>query len=184
MPQSLVQFDTGVYRAVNGGLTHELWDPFMLLVSSNQFWATVLISAFAWAFFRHRTRWIKILTVLTFTFALSDLLCAYVLKPWFQRVRPCHYMEDARRVNGICGSEFGMPSSHAANGMTAAVIVSFFAPGVWPAGVAAAAVSLTGFSRVYLGVHFPGDVLIGYFFGLVFGSGGTWLAYLWTKEKT
>jgi len=96
-------------------------------------------------------------------------------------VRPCHHQMDARRVGGICGSEFGMPSNHAANGMATVVVLANFAPRAWTL-VALAVVLITGYSRVYLGVHYPGDVAAGFAFGALLGAAVSALLGGWIRK--
>ena len=69
-----------------------------------------------------------------------------------------------------------MPSNHAANGMALTVILALNAPPA-AAWIALALTVLTGFSRVYLGVHFPGDVLAGFGFGALIGC--VWHYLFW-----
>jgi len=87
---------------------------------------------------------------------LADVVCAQVLKPLIGRIRPSVMLEGARLVVGK-KSGWSMPSNHAANMAAAALLVSVhwrrLAP--WAAAVALA----VGFSRVYVGVHYPLDVV-------------------------
>jgi undecaprenyl-diphosphatase len=164
----LSTLDLLVYRLINAGLTSTARDPFFFWLSSREVWGGLAIAVFAYALARRDWRLVKVLGLMVLAVALSDVACTYWLKPAFQRVRPCHYLENARRVGGICGSEMGMPSNHAANGMAVAAITAVYFGWGWFALAVLLAV-VVGFSRVYLGVHFPGDVLAGYGFGLVLG---------------
>jgi undecaprenyl-diphosphatase len=95
--------------------------------------------------------------------AISDQLSSNLLKDAFDRVRPCGALPDVRLLVG-CSDSFSMPSSHAANAGAAAIHFLLFYRRLWvPLGLAALAV---GYSRVYVGVHYPGDVLAGFLVGL------------------
>ncbi|WP_245167598.1 phosphatase PAP2 family protein [Croceivirga sp. JEA036] len=96
----------------------------------------------------------------------------------FQRPRPCHNQEVfrvMRLVKNSCGGKYGYFSAHAANAFGVAVFFAsfFFRTYKWFAiflliwGIA------VGYSRIYLGVHYPGDVLTGFMVGIVFG----WVFY-------
>ncbi len=182
MRSYLHAWDLVVYRFINLRLTDNSFDWTVLLLSSGVTWVVVYLFALALALTFKNTRAVKILGCVAFAISLSDGISYYVLKPYFQRVRPCHYTMDARRVNGICGSEFGMPSNHAANGMAATTVLAAFASRTW---FLAALIStlVVGFTRVYLGVHFVGDVLAGYVFGIVFGAASVALFFPFMLRK-
>lgn len=100
--------------------------------------------------------------------AISDPLASRVLKSLFGRIRPCH--ADPPQLLPIgCSDSYSFPSSHAVNIFCEATIVSMVYPRAAPfAYLLAAAV---GYSRLYLGVHFPFDVLGGAAIGTAVGYG-------------
>lgn len=96
--------------------------------------------------------------------AMSDQLSSNLLKNAFDRVRPCGALPQVHLLVG-CSDSFSMPSSHAANAGAAAIHFLLFYRRLWaPLGLTALAV---GYSRVYVGVHYPADVLVGFLVGLV-----------------
>jgi undecaprenyl-diphosphatase len=99
--------------------------------------------------------------------ALSDGI-GNLLKQVVQRIRPCHVVDGVRLMGG-CTQSFSFPSNHAIN-MAALAAVAWLGLPRWGWSVAVLAF-LVGYSRIYLGVHYPTDVLA----GLAFGAGAGWL---------
>ena len=105
------------------------------------------------------------IAVAVLAIALSDL-GATLLKDLLQRSRPCHIIADVHLLTGCTGS-FAMPSSHASN-MFALVGAVWTTRTRWRWAVAALAVGVA-YSRVYLGAHYPGDVIVGAVWGGAIG---------------
>lgn len=95
---------------------------------------------------------------------LCDQMSAAVLKPWVARLRPCHALEDVRLLVG-CGGKYGFPSSHATNIAGFAMLFSLvYRKRLWVYWIIA---FFIGYSRVYVGVHYPLDVCAGWILGSI-----------------
>ena len=101
------------------------------------------------------------------TITLSDQLNSSVLKFLIERARPCHELANVHLLVG-CGSGYSFPSSHAVNNFAGAIVLAYFIPRWTWAFFAFAA--LVAFSRVYVGVHYPSDVIGGAIIGLTIGT--------------
>lgn len=112
---------------------------------------------------------------------LADQTTSGFMKPFFERLRPCHDLrwEDQIYNYGGCGGMYGFASSHAANSFALATYLSLIFRNrikgfewlfVWAAFIS--------FTRVYLGVHYPLDIIIGAIIGLLCG----WLAWFVVKK--
>lgn len=107
------------------------------------------------------------------TFAISDQLSAHVLKEIFQRTRPCNNPNLQAMIHNIvpCGSGYSFPSSHAANHFALAVFSAITLEGrikgIWPMALIWA--GAVAYAQVYVGVHFPLDVICGGLLGVVVG---------------
>lgn len=108
---------------------------------------------------RGRVAALLLIPVLT----MSDQMSASILKPLFGRIRPCHALDNVRLLVG-CGGRLSFPSSHATNISAVAVLFGYFyrKGTLWFVLIAA----LVGFSRIYVGVHYPGDVIFGFMVGI------------------
>ncbi len=165
--------DHTLFRWINEGLSNPVFDVLCFLFREKMFWSPLYFFVAVFLFLNFGKKGWPVVLALVFAVALADQTSSQVIKKTVKRLRPCNQIELAehlvRRVN--CGGGFSFPSSHAANHFAAAVFLSgffgqFFRRARWWFLGWAAAVS---FSQVYVGVHFPSDVLAGGFLGAGIG---------------
>ncbi len=165
---SLDQIDRSLFLLINQSLSHELLDPVMVFASDllklKVFQFGILPLSLAFWYFKKRNSIFKVLLALVLCIGLTDLFCYRVLKPFFERPRPNLVPEIAAvlRTPGQ-GHGFGFPSNHAANSFAMATVLSTFYPPYRVAYYSYA--GLVSYSRSYVGVHYPGDILFGAFVG-------------------
>ena len=166
-PAGLEHADAQVFTWINQDLSASWLDSIMYLASHHWFWLPVYLWL-AYRFLRHYGRrfWLPLLLALS-AFALADSISSRLMKPGFKRERPFLNQElNARLPYGPAGSKYGFVSSHAAN-VFAIYTLSILMLG-YRRGKAALLLGIAGlvaYSRVYLGVHYPLDVLCGGLFG-------------------
>ncbi len=114
--------------------------------------------------------------LLAISIGATDLVSVRLVKPAVDRPRPCK-VEPRHVLYPLgCGSGWSFPSTHASDTAAAAAVFSWAVPRLSPLGVAIAV--LVGVSRVYLGVHWPTDVLAGWALGALVGMAVVALARL------
>lgn len=112
-----------------------------------------------------RSKAVKVFLGLVVCVAIVDVVNAKVLKPFFQRPRPLLTLENVElRTANHTGLSF--PSNHATNNYAAATFLSCIYPPLTP--LFASVAFLVALSRVYVGVHYPFDVLVGAIWGTLF----------------
>ncbi|MBC8523108.1 phosphatase PAP2 family protein [PVC group bacterium] len=176
MIEQLIHLDQELLLAVNQLTGNTYLDKLMVLTSAK--WVWVPFYAFLlYSLYKHYGSNSLVWVVLgAFSLiVLSDQGSVQLFKEVFHRLRPCHnptLMSELFLPSGNCGGQFGFISSHAANvfGLSAFTIVLmgkrtklWYLMIIWA--------SIVSFSRVYLAVHYPADILVGAMFGLLLGTG-------------
>ncbi len=160
----ILDFDKRAFLAINSLSGHYPLDKVMIILSAHWPWMVIVAAYLVGILINRNAVRLRAFVWIAATVGLSDVIAAYFLKPYFGRVRPCKVEELARIVDG-CAGVYGFPSNHAANAACFAVLwLRFY--GVTQGTIACLLAFFVGLSRVYLGVHYPADILAGFLYGM------------------
>lgn len=168
-----IAWDIELFKHINGQWTADWLDQLFTLSRNPFFWSPLYLFLCAFLIMNYGKRgwwWIAYFLV---TFALTDFISASIIKPWVGRIRPCHDPELAHTVRMLvgCGGRLSFVSSHAANhfGLSTYLFITF--RHIWPKGrwIFFAWAALVAYAQVYVGLHFPLDIVGGALLGLIIG---------------
>ncbi len=174
----LDQIDRSILYFINDTLSNQIFDLFFTTITNEHLWAIPVLIGLLALFVRGGKRG-KIAAVLVLIAAsATDATVVEIIKPAIGRLRPSHALEDTLNLLVPKGGRYGFVSAHAANIFAGTTVLSYFYK-QWKKPLLFLAFSVA-LSRVYVGVHYPGDVL----FGGLFGYGMAWVIItLWVFLK-
>jgi undecaprenyl-diphosphatase len=176
MIDQLIEYDKELLRFLNS--YHTGWlDPVMLLLTETIAWIPLYLFLLYVVFKEYKKESWIILLGIVITIFLADQITASIMKPYFARLRPSReptLQGLIHLVEGYTGGRFGFASSHAANtfGLATFFFLVFGTTKRWVVWLFVWASFMT-YTRIYLGVHYPGDILVGSIIGVICG----WVGY-------
>lgn len=161
-----MSWDLSIFHFINQELANPILDFICIWARKPITWAPLYVGLIIfWRKNKSEQFWLLLLGALAL-FAIGDFTSASILKPIFGRLRPCNNPDIIMRNVVHCGSGFSFPSTHATNHFALAFFLSaFHGNKIWWLLWA----FLIGFSQVYVGVHYPSDILAGAVWGTFLG---------------
>ena len=193
MLERLIHIDTEILLAINGW--HAPWaDTLMWIISAKETWIPLyllLIGLLVWRYRQPattRVKWMQkvpacvlMIIVIGLAVGAADFIASGILKDWVARPRPSRVPElegVLHLVNGYKSGRYGFVSSHAANTMACGLLFSL----IWRKKITTCGLMLwvaaNCYSRMYLGVHYPLDILG----GLIVGALVAWAAFVMLRS--
>ena len=181
---SLQNADQALFELINGKWTHPYLDIVMPWMRTSEHWFVFYLVLLGYLFYQWGWKALQWLLSIALTIALTDQLSSFIFKPFVHRLRPCAdpaLISKVKLLIPACPSSFSFTSSHAANHFSLAIFIFitvtpifkkirylFF---VWA--------GIISYAQIYVGVHYPLDVLAGTIIGLVMGYAGAKLFLKW-----
>lgn len=171
----LNEIDQNLFLALHHLVRSESIDHFAWLVSERWVWVPMytvllwwLLRSFGWQ------RCLVLIPAIALATLCADQICSSYIRPLVERLRPAHPENPIVHMVSVVydyrGGMFGFPSCHASNTVMLATFIRLLSRSRWLSLWLFAWVALNCFSRIYLGVHYPGDLLFGALIGALCAS--------------
>jgi membrane-associated phospholipid phosphatase len=171
--------DTALFRAANQRIANPVMDWMMPFFSGNRFFIPAVVCLAVFLIWRGGARGRVFVPVLLLILALGDTLVVNTIKHAVGRPRPYLALEGTRELVGR-GESASMPSSHTSTWFGATFLAAVFYRSSWRFMLPLA--GLVGLSRVYVGAHYPSDVVAGALIGVGYAAAGLWLLNMaWSR---
>lgn len=169
MIDRIINVDKKIFTFFNSSIANPVFDIFFPIITNQDIWIIPILLGIIILSIKGGTKGRIASIVLIIGVILADYSSAQIIKPYFQRLRPSHDILDQIRLLVPKGGRYGFVSSHAANMYVSATILGYFYSKQKRLFFTIA--SLVAFSRVYVGVHYPADIV----FGGLLGYGLGWI---------
>jgi len=156
--------DTILFHLINQAGQNSFFDWFMPFMTDLKNFTYILGVLGVYILWRERKAGLVFLVFLGLTLAITDPVSSRLLKEWVGRIRPCQVLQGVRLLTD-CNTSYSFPSSHAVNIFAAAYFLSQPFRRLAPLFFFIAAI--VAYSRVYIGIHYPLDVIGGAAIGLL-----------------
>lgn len=168
MLEWVLQLDKELLLLLNG-LGAPYLDTFMIWMSDKYLWFPMYLYLLFRLYQRYQKTFYFPLFALILVIVCTDQTTSTFMKPFFERLRPCkdETLSELLVVAGKCTGKFGFASGHAANSFGLAAFF-YFLERSWVGKGLLAWAAIVSYSRIYLGVHYPGDVLVGAAIGVFY----------------
>jgi len=179
MWQALEKIDIAVFYFINQDCRNAFLDTVMPVASKLKYFAAPILICWLFLILNKNVKYRMIAIMIPLMIGVADWTNYRIIKPAINRPRPYHSISEVRRNVGsvwnvtpvlpqkIYGKSLSFPSSHAVNTFAAALFLSYYFRFLLP--IAYFIALMVSISRIYLGDHFPFDVIAGGMLGTLWG---------------
>lgn len=167
--EKILELDKKIFLELNG-YHNPVLDQLMMFLTSTTAWIPLYVFLLYLIVRNFRKETWMVLLAVTITIILADQITSSFMKSFFERLRPSHDPELQGLITIVDnkGGKYGFASSHAANTFGVATLMWLLLKEYRPwIGLLFLWAMVVGYTRIYLGVHFPGDILAGQFVGFL-----------------
>jgi undecaprenyl-diphosphatase len=177
-------WDSDLFQLINQA--HQPWlDQPMVIISGKLTWIPLYAFLIYLLYKEHKSKVWKTILYLISTVIFADQVSSSILKPLFKRLRPCHVeaFQSWIHLPDGCGGLYGFCSSHSANAFAVAIGFYLVTKNRLMGTILIVWATLIAYSRIYLGAHYPLDVIMGAIVGGI-GSFTLFQAYAKLTKKS
>jgi undecaprenyl-diphosphatase len=171
MLETLIEWDKALLLGINGW-NSPFFDDVMFLISDKWIWIPMYVSMLYLLIRSKQYNALYAVVAVALTVLFADQFASGLCKPFFARLRPTHdpsMQPYVHLVHGHLSGLYGFCSSHASNTCGIAMLTALIFRNRWYTAAVASWAVLNCYSRMYMGVHYPGDILCGAAAGLIIG---------------
>jgi undecaprenyl-diphosphatase len=183
--EDILELDRKLFIELNSSFRSPFVDQLMYFLTETYVWIPLHLFLLYLIIKTFRKQTWMVLLAITLTIVLADQVTSAFMKPFFERLRPSHepsLAEQVFLVNQYRGGKFGFASSHAANTFGVAMLMWLVLKPYRPwIGLLFLWAVFVSYTRIYLGVHYPGDIIAGFLVGF-FSAMVAYYLFLFTKR--
>jgi len=171
---TILELDQSLFHFINQDLANGVLDAIMPWWRDKKTWIPLYLIMIAFSVIKYRWKGFFFVLAVILAAGLGDIVSSHLMKPTFERARPCNDSTLAEQVRLLvgCGKAYSFTSSHATNhfavGTVIALTMGLLFP--WLRWVAYGWAATIAFGQVYVGVHYPTDVIVGGLIGWIIGN--------------
>ena len=180
--------DQALFELINTKWTNPFFDRIMPWMRTSEHWIPFYVFLLGFLFYKWGWKAWKWIVTVAITIALSDQVSSFIFKPLIHRLRPCAdpaMVAHVKLLLGACPTSFSFTSSHAANHFSLAMFVFMTLPALFKKYTYLFLLwaGLISYAQIYVGVHYPLDILSGSLIGLTMGYVFAKIYLKWTRSS-
>lgn len=173
MPDFLLHLDRHLFYVINHDWTNPFFDAVLPVMRNARFWIPLYVFIIGFSLWRYKKQGAALILFLALAVGFADFTSASMIKPSVHRLRPCRdpYTSASVISRVPCGTGYSFPSTHATDHFAIAIFLGlvFYKRCKWVLPVLISWAALISLAQVYVGVHFPVDVVLGALYGSLVG---------------